>query len=149
MSYGLFAPGLDIITTGIAPDLKAIDPSLVLVFNKRCYVRPDGAYQGRFEIYDANAPGGPKWQFVKRIQNADGTFRRPDRRDIDDILIARSRPVDQLMKEMEDRADLRERRVRSFIQDTARGFADDLKYIGRRITSSVESRNRTREARKA
>lgn len=146
---GLYTPGLDIITTGVAVSVRAFDPGLVVVWNKRCITRADGAYQGRFEIYDRNAPGGPKWQFVMRVQNEDGSFRPLDGRVMDALYKARGQRVSDVLDEMDRSAATRDRAIEHLVSDSARGMAEDLKYVGRRITDSVESRNRTREAIRA
>lgn len=140
MSVGLYAPGLDIIHGGFAQQIRMFDRGLTVVFNKRI---------GRFEIYDTNAPGGPKWQMVMRVQNEDGSFRPLDSRALEALRQSRGRTVSDLLDEFDRNAERREAEEARIRGNLAAAMADDMKYAGRHITQTVESRNRTREAIRA
>lgn len=138
MQIGLFAPGLDVIVGGTADAVKAIDPDLVVVFNKRI---------GRFEVYDRAAPGGPKWQLVMRVQEPDGSFRPLDGRVLSTLQEARGRDVQTLIGRIEQQEEEADRRA----EKRTRALGEDLYEItwamGRRLDgyggSSVTWQKRT------
>lgn len=131
---GLYAPGIEVVSGGwFAREVKAIDPDLVLVFNRK---------SGCLEVYDAAAPGGPKWQFVKRLMNEAGHFRAPERRDLDDLRRAR-RPVAETIAELEASEAAREADMTRRARELGEGLADEIRYLGKRVVPTVTWRDRT------
>lgn len=124
MRVGLFAPGIDIITGGTADAVKAIDPDLVVAFNKRI---------GRFEIYDRAAPGGPKWQLVLRVQESDGSYRPLDGRVLAPLMEARGRPVSELIEQLERNEDAIEAETDKRIRALGEDLYEITNAMGKRI----------------
>lgn len=139
---GLYAPGLDVVVGGVAAEIKAFDPDLVVVFNKRIE---------RFEVYDRAAPAGPKWQLVMRIQTPAGGFRHLAMSDLE--MLRRSRVGDerqmrQRIRQIEDQEERAERAWEKDASETALEMAEDLKWFGRAVVPSVASRERTDPAKR-
>ena len=133
MSVGLFAPGLDIITGGVAADVKAIDPELVVVLNRRAVRNSLGQYEPRYEIYDRAAPGGPKWSLVLRCQEPDGSFRPLDGRVLPTLREARGRDVQAFIKGIEQQEDEVEKRAERRARDLGEQLYDATWAMGRRV----------------
>lgn len=131
---GLFSPGLNVITGGVADRVRQIDPDLVTVWNAR---------GGRYEIYDRAAPGGPKWQLVLRVQEPDGSYRPLDARVLAPLYESRGRDVADLIAEMERKEEQREREI----DKRTRALGEDLYEIawamGKRVVPKVDWRDRT------
>lgn len=131
---GLFAPGLNVITGGVAERVRQIDPDLVTVWNAR---------SGRYEVYDRAAPGGPKWSLVLRVQEPDGSYRPLDARVLAPLYESRGRSVMDLIAEMERREEQHERQTDKRI----RALGEDLYEIGwamgKRVVPKVDWRERT------
>src|SRR3990167_5471349 len=131
---GLLAPGLAVLSGGVADQVRRVDPELVTVFNTMTQ---------RYEIYDRAAPGGPKWQLVMRVQEEDGSFRPLDGRVLEPLYQARGRDVMELLDEFEARDEQREQEFTKH----ARGLGEDLYEIvwalGKRVVPTVAWRDRT------
>lgn len=131
---GLFSPGLNVITGGVADRVRQIDPDLVTVWNAR---------GGRYEIYDRAAPGGPKWQLVLRVQEPDGSYRPLDARVLAPLYESRGRDVMDLISEMERKEEQQEREI----DKRTRALGEDLYEIawalGKRVVPKVDWRERT------
>lgn len=140
MRVGLFAPALDIITGGTADAVKAIDPELVTVFNKRI---------GRFEIYDRAAPGGPRWQLVLRVQESDGSYRPLDGRALPPLMEARGRPVAELIAQIERNEDEIERQTDKRIRALGEDLYEITWALGKRVVPTVTWRERASAEAKA
>lgn len=131
---GLFAPGLVVMTGGVAADVKKLDENLVVVFNGRVK---------RFEVYDRAAPGGPRWQMVMRVQEPDGSFRALDGRVLETLRRAREESATDVLDRIERQEEIVERHWDGKIHDLAEGMASDMKYVDQRITTTVAWRDRT------
>ena len=121
---GLFAPGLVVLSGGIADQVREIDPDLVTVMNQRI---------GRYEIYDRAAPGGPKWQLVLRCQEPDGSFRSLDGRILPVLREARGRDVQAFIKGIEQQEDEVEKRAERRARDLGEQLYDATWAMGRRV----------------
>ena len=121
---GLFAPGLQVITGGIADQVRDLDPDLVTVLNQRI---------GRFEVYDRAAPGGPKWSLVMRVQEPDGSFRPLDGRVLSTLREARGRDVQTLIKRIEQQEEDADRRAEKRTRDLGEQLYDIAWAMGRRL----------------
>lgn len=131
---GLFAPGLAVITGGVADQVRRIDPDLVTVFNKRI---------GRYEVYDRAAPGGPKWQLVLRVQEPDGSFRPLDARILQPLYEARGRSVDELLDRIEAQEAAHEREIDKRIRALGEDLYEIAWAMGKRVVPTVAWRDRT------
>lgn len=131
---GVYQPQLRPVFDWFTRQVVDLDPDLSAPLN---------LVNGCREVYDHRAPGGPKWQLVMRVMSPDGSPRPPTQRDIENLRAARGRDVMTLIDEMDARAEKREQAVQAFVQETAREFAEDLKWIGRRVVPSVAWRDRT------
>lgn len=130
---GLYAPGLVILTGGVADAVKRVDPDLVTVWNKAT---------GRFEIYDRAAPGGPKWQLVMRVKEPDDSYRPLDMRVIPTLIAAR-RPVAERIRDIEAQEEAHEQWVTREARRIGEDLAPDLKWMGQRVVPTVAWRDRT------
>lgn len=145
---GLYAPGLDIITGhSAARAIKAIDPDLVVVFDRKIQ---------RFVVYDSASPGGPKWQMVMRVQEPDGSFRPLDGRTVQTIREMRHRyettdpgkRLDAIVREAAEAYDAQDRDWAKRNEDFAHSAALDLKWFSRAVVPSVAWRERTDPAKR-
>lgn len=121
---GLYAPGLNVITGGVADRVKAIDPDLVTVFNSRTE---------RFEIYDRAAPGGPAWQMVLKVQEPDGSFRPLDSRVLRPLYEARGRSVSELLEQIERNEELLEQEQTKKARDLGEDLYEAFWAMGKRV----------------
>ena len=119
---------------GIVNRIKLFDPNLFVVLNHRtkCY-----------EVHDLAAPGGRKHSMVLRVMEPDGTPRILDQRVLDTLMKNRPGRMDQIFKELDQMEEDREKMWEKKTDQMGDGMADDIKWMGRAVVTSVGWRDRT------
>lgn len=117
----------------IGTRVRDLDPWLVLVLN---------SYNNRYEVHDTHPNVHPRHTLLLRVMTLQGEFRIPDSRDLNTLREMRSKTPEQVYKEIED---YEEARLRKWDAESTRlglSLADDIRWAGRAITSSVAARAR-------
>ena len=123
----------------IGSRIGSIDPYLFLVRNRKT---------GFYEVHDRHPKVHPNHTMVMRIQKPDGTFRNPGLQDLAELHKLKQQTHKEMYDELGRIEEAREREWAKRDSEIQIAMANDLKWAGKAVVSSLAWRARAANPRR-